>query len=169
MNRKHKNRQPSVRSNLPEQQQQAQRVAEVVRQTLQVTSFSGPLPPPDQLEHYERIAPGIAERIVAMAEQHVSMADRQMQHRHGLENRVVDSNIKLAKRGQIFAYSLGVIGLGGGMFLIHAGLELWGGTAFLGSLASLIAVFIYGQKKQEKELTEKRGLMEVPSQKPRQN
>ena len=31
-------------------------------------SFSGPLPPPEVLEHYERIAPGTAERLLAMAE-----------------------------------------------------------------------------------------------------
>ena len=35
---------------------------------IQHASFSGPIPPPTVLEGYERIIPGAAERILAMAE-----------------------------------------------------------------------------------------------------
>lgn len=42
--------------------------------------FSGPLPPPQHLDRYEKVLPGAAERIVAMAE-------REQRHRHGWENK----------------------------------------------------------------------------------
>lgn len=51
------------------------------------TTFSGPIPPPDILAHYEKIAPGFAERILAMAE-------RQTQSRIALE----EANAEIAKR-----------------------------------------------------------------------
>jgi uncharacterized membrane protein len=40
--------------------------------------FRGPLPPPELLEHYEKVLPGGAERIFRMAE-------NEQEHRHALE------------------------------------------------------------------------------------
>lgn len=36
--------------------------------TLQSQQWIGPLPPPDTLEHFDRVIPGGAERILRMAE-----------------------------------------------------------------------------------------------------
>jgi uncharacterized membrane protein len=91
-----------------------------------------------------------------MAEEQVFMAKSQMQHRHELETRVIGSNTRLAGRGQWFAFILGLSGLVGAMLLIHEGRELGGATAFLASLVSLVGVFVYGRKQQQKELAEKR-------------
>lgn len=54
--------------------------------------FAGPLPHPDILERYDKIVPGLAERIVKMAE-------GQSQHRQGLEHMVVQSNTRAAGPG----------------------------------------------------------------------
>lgn len=37
-------------------------------ETTMVSAFSGPLPPPEALAEYEKVCPGLAERIVVMAE-----------------------------------------------------------------------------------------------------
>lgn len=39
-----------------------------VRQTSIETQFSGHIPPPSMIEHYERIHPGLADRLMTMAE-----------------------------------------------------------------------------------------------------
>lgn len=62
--------------------------------------FSGPLPPPEKLEHYDRIVPGLAERIVGLTE-------RQSAHRQQLERENLHENIRAARAGQWMAYSLG--------------------------------------------------------------
>ena len=46
--------------------------------------FQGPLPPPAILEHYDRIVPGAAARILVMAE-------NQSKHRQVLERRVINT------------------------------------------------------------------------------
>jgi len=40
------------------------------------TSFSGPIPPPDMLERYEKALPGSADRIVAIAENEQKIRDK---------------------------------------------------------------------------------------------
>lgn len=163
MSRKQKNKLPgNLSATSPPTQQpaedapSAERIVQAVSQTLQYSSFSGPLPPPDQLEHYERVAPGTAHRIVAMAEEHISMAKSQMEHRHRIEGCVIESNVRLAGRGQVFAFILGIVGLAGAIFLIYEGREFGGATAFVASLASLAGVFVYSWKQQQKELARKR-------------
>ena len=47
--------------------------------------FSGPIPPPGFLEQYERINPGLASRMVAMAESEAT-------HRRQMETKLVESH-----------------------------------------------------------------------------
>ncbi|MBI1812728.1 DUF2335 domain-containing protein [Candidatus Peregrinibacteria bacterium] len=46
---------------------------QVIVQHEQTVSYSGPLPHPGDLERFERILPGAAERIMRMAEQRQSI------------------------------------------------------------------------------------------------
>lgn len=55
-------------------------------------SFAGPIAHPRHLAEYDRILPGAAERIVAMAE-------RQQQHNIELNNRSIDAAITDERRG----------------------------------------------------------------------
>jgi len=73
----------------------------------------GPLPDAAQMEHYERIQPGAANRLIRMAESEV-------EHRHGMEN-----------RGQIIGATLPVlfVAAGIGVFLLTGS---WAGVAFAG-------------------------------------
>lgn len=111
-------------------------------------TFSGPLPHPDILAKYNDAVPNGAERIVAMAE-------NQAAHRMKLEELVIRGNISAQSRGSIFAFILGVIGIGGGIWLIGSGRDTAGLTSLIGSLATLLAVFIIGRYKQERERQKK--------------
>lgn len=106
--------------------------------------YEAPLPPPGMMEHYERILPGSADRIIKILEQ-------QSTHRQGLERDKIDSDIHNEKVGQIFAFILALIGLIGGLLLAWQGKSFSGLTAFLATLTGLIIVFIYGRRRQEKE------------------
>src|SRR3990170_4198279 len=112
-------------------------------------SFSGPLPPPEVLEHYERIAPGTAERLLAMAES-------QSQHRQGLEKAVVEGNLRHESLGQVFAFIIALAAVSGSLALLWAGRSVEGLTGMLGTLATLAGVFVYGRWSKQRELAEKR-------------
>jgi uncharacterized membrane protein len=111
--------------------------------------FEGPLPPPQTLAEYERLCPGTAGRILAMAE-------AQSQHRQELEKCMVNSNCRNQDRGPILGFLLaaGVIVIGG--YLILQGKELTGLTALVAALAAIVVPFIYGKRAQKEQLARKR-------------
>jgi uncharacterized membrane protein len=97
--------------------------------------FAGPLPPPGALAAYEDLSPGLANRIMEMAE-------REQTHRHQLENTAFATETLLGKRGQIFA--LGIC-LAGFVVVIILALNGEGGAAaIIGSLdlVGLVAAFL---------------------------
>ena len=128
----------------------------VMHQQVQTTFFSGPLPAPEQLEHYERVQAGLADRIVVMAEKQYAMAESQTAHRQTLERRIVTNNIVLQYLGWASATSLGIGGLASAIWLIAKGKEIGGAAAFIGSLATLVGLFVYGRHKQTDDLNKKR-------------
>ncbi len=108
-------------------------------------SFSGPLPPPNILSGYEKVLPGSADRIIKMAE-------TQIAHRQGLEKEVIKSNIKNEKVGMWLAFSLTVLLLLIGFYLILN--EKDGVVAYLlvfGPVVFHAGNYIYN-KKREKEI-----------------
>jgi uncharacterized membrane protein len=114
----------------------------------QISAYSGPLPHPDALERYNQIVPGAADRIIAQFE-------KQAAHRQGLERKVVHSNTFCQKLGTISALLIGLAGVGGGIYLIHAGQSGSGLTAFFSTIGSLVGVFIYGKESQKRERQDK--------------
>ena len=81
----------------------------------QKSFFSGPVPPPENLAHYEQICPGAAERILLMAE-------AEQNHRIKTDNEILELEKLNSKRtyafqtrGQWFAlislFSIGGLGL----------------------------------------------------------
>lgn len=111
---------------------------------------SAPLPIPAELERYEKILPGAAERIFNHFEQ-------QMQHRHALENRVIESDCKNSRLGLFFGFFIGIFTILCGTFSIYQGHTISGTFIGTGGLSSLVGVFIYGSSQKRKERERKQG------------
>lgn len=71
------------------------------KQTLVHQSYQGPIPPSLELQRYEEVLPGAAERII-------SMAEKEQAQRHGREDKETAANINLAHKGQ-WIHSLGMV------------------------------------------------------------
>ena len=119
----------------------------MVRMIQASASFSGPLPPPETLERYNQTLPGLAERIV--------MAESQHSHRLELEKEVVQSNVSAQKLGTILGFVVAMTTVLGGMWLVHEGKSGEGLAAILTALASLVGVFLYSKREQQKDLAKK--------------
>lgn len=59
--------------------------------------YIGPIPPAAELQKYENIQPGFADRILTMAE-------KQETHRQKLETKMLEEGIKSERIGQIFGF-----------------------------------------------------------------
>lgn len=109
----------------------------------QSLQYRGPVPPPEWMEHYERIVPGSAKQM--MDDVHDQSA-----HRRQIEREESQTEITLAKRGQLFGFTTAcagfvvvMTGMVGGLYLAYAGVSLGGGIALvLLSLAAIAAVFV---------------------------
>lgn len=115
---------------------------------IQQQSFAGPIPPPQIMEAYERILPGSADRILKMAE-------KQSDHRQGLENQVVAGNLAAQVRGQRYAGGLCALLFGGSIYLLSNGIQIGGLSTLALAVAGIVSTFIYGRSRQEKERREK--------------
>lgn len=109
-----------------------------------VQAFSGPIPHPDILRQFNEVVPGSAERIIKMAED-------QSAHRKELERKVIDSDIARSKWGQILGFVIAIAGLVVSAIVAIFGSALAGGIIGVGTLASLVGVFMYGSKTRSKE------------------
>ena len=114
-----------------------------------VESFSGPLPHPDILRKFNEIVPGSADRIIKMAEE-------QSSHRKDLERKVIDSNISRSKWGQILGFIIAIAGLAVSCIVAIYGNAIAGGIIGVGTLASLVSVFMYGSRTREGEKEDKK-------------
>lgn len=125
-------------------------VSEQVSGHLSATpSSQGPLPSPAVLARYNDAFPGCAERIVAMTE-------RQLTHRHTLESRVVEGRLAAERSGQRFAFGLVLLAVAVGSGLIAFDKDTAGLTVIVGALACVVAVFVYGRRKEAEERRQKR-------------
>ena len=98
----------------------------------------GPIPQPSDLQQYEDIKIGFAERIITMAENEAS-------HRHDIEHKIINSERFFGITGQILGFLIGflVIALMG--YAIKQGFAdqvQWIGIG----IASVIGLFIYKRK-----------------------
>jgi len=116
------------KSRLQQQQQQV---------TIQQAKFHhGPLPSPDALEHYERIQPGFAQRIITLAED-------EAKHRRSIDVSVVKMNYRLSWVGIIS----GLLAISGVLALCYYAFSLGHATQAasiaVGVLVSIGGVFLY--------------------------
>lgn len=122
------------KKNVSPQQEQVLKVA--------AASFSGPLPHPSLLEHYNRVIPNAAERILRMAEQ-------EGEHRHLIEKTLVHAQAAQLKLGSIFAFILGMTTVVGGLVLLFLGKDIGGLGSLIAGLGALVAAFIAGSRRSK--------------------
>jgi uncharacterized membrane protein len=115
-------------------------------------SFCGPLPSPEALEDYNRVVPGLADRIV-------SMTEGQQKHRMTLESSMATSQQKQSQRGQIFAFLLTILLITCGGILAFTNHTAAGVTIFSTTIIGVAATFIANQVRQASELSRKKQLV----------
>ena len=132
------------------------RLLSVVQQQLPViqsisTLHSGPLPDPATLAGYNNVTPGLAERIVRMAETEAA-------HRREIEVAIIhiesdehQHRRRIEGRGQLCALAVAMAALIGGVVCIIADHAISGSLLTGGTVVSLVSLFIYGQKRQKKQ------------------
>lgn len=118
---------------------------EIVRVAHQISRFSGPLPPPEDLANYERVLPGSADRIICMAE-------GQATHRQSLEQKVINANVSIQQLGLACAFIIAMTAIVGGIWISLKGMSGTGLSVIIGALGALVGVFVYGKSEQRKEL-----------------
>lgn len=143
-----KNNLPKPLERLPPEllQRLEERGLRPVIETFEVQHFSSrPIPSPEELEHYEKIHEGFADRIVTMAE-------REQNHRHDIEDSGLKAVVAAEKRGQIFTFIISLSVIVGGVSLASMGHPAWGIGLLLPALAALAYTLMTGRRhKQQKE------------------
>lgn len=109
----------------------------------------GPLPDPETLTGYSNLIPDGANRIMLMAE-------KQLEHRMRMENKVVGGQMIQSNIGQVLAFLIGIAALGAATYCIVQGHEWPGSVLGVGGLTGLVTAFIKGRSQQTRSLEEKR-------------
>lgn len=102
---------------------------------IEAASFSGPLPPPSMYGEYNRVLPGSADRILAMAE-------REQAHRVSIEGMALRASAKDSKLGQCFGFSLALFCVGGGVYLATQGQTIVSVALIVASAIGLAGRFL---------------------------
>src|SRR6266567_8816501 len=106
-------------------------------------NYEGPLPHPWHLAEYEKISPGAAEKIITMAQE-------QAKHRQFLEKEVIESNIKKESRGMNYAFTLTIVMMLIGAFLLYNNKPTAGYFALFSPAIFQAGAFIYKKRTEEK-------------------
>lgn len=101
----------------------------------QQQKWSGPLPAPADLEHFNDIVPGSADRILRMAE-------AEGEHARKMQSRSVTWTIITTILGQFFGFGIACGGLYGSYLLALAGHPWVAATMAGGSLATIVLGFL---------------------------
>lgn len=104
----------------------------------QQATFSGPMPPPEVLEGYERLVKGAAERILVMAESDAK-------HQQEIEFAALRAAEAEIKRGQLFGFVIGLTALGASMLALAMGSPAVAGVIGGTTVVGLVSVFIVGR------------------------
>jgi len=128
---------PLIKTLPPAQQQEVRQIVTTA------IAFQGPLPPPGMLEHYGRIIPDGAERLMALLE-------KQTDHRVNMETKLVDGRVSVAKTGQWMAFILSLFFGSISVFLGYTNHEWLAGTIATTTIVGLAVVFVLGKEPGQK-------------------
>ena len=114
-----------------------------------IQGFRGPIPPPEILAGYDNVQPGLADRIVRMAEE-------QSTHRQHMEKSLLDAQVGDAKAdrterriGQFLAFGIAVTVTLAGAYGMTQGAE-WPGALLGGTgVTGLVVAFLNQRRGKE--------------------
>ena len=106
--------------------------------------YSGPIPHPGILEHYNKILPGAAERILKMAEE-------QAEHRRMLEKQALATDSRNSTLGVISALIITLSILAIAAYSIYLALPWVAAIISAIGITSLVGTFIYGTRSRRQE------------------
>ena len=115
--------------------------------TLQVhtSKYSGPIPPPETLEGYERLLPGAAERILTMAEQNAATIRDINTKQAAAEESTERNRHDEIRRGQLFGLTT-VLTMGAlAALALVLGHPVVAGTICSTTIIGVAAVFVTGR------------------------
>lgn len=115
---------------------------------IQHSFHSGPLPPASELAEYDKICPGLATRIVVMAEKEQDFSHGVKKEIIALERQKIETDHKAITRGQISSLVFAVLSLFVAAFLGYKGHEWLAGFMVGVPLATVIGVFTYSAHKK---------------------
>ena len=118
-------------------------------------SFSGPIPPPEIIEHYNNINPKFAETIFNMAEKAIQLKEKELDFENENIKILIENNLKITKSGQNFAFCLVVLSIVGAVISAYLH-ESTVACSFIGvGFSTIITGFLINkipfEKKQKKE------------------
>lgn len=108
------------------------------------TMYSGPLPRPEDLERYERIHPGLADRIMTMAEQ-------QQKHRHECESEIIHKNLGISVKGQFIGAFIALVCIAAAVYLSISGHDTVAGIIGGATLIGAIIVFVLNKEPHQQQ------------------
>lgn len=106
--------------------------------------YKGPLPPPEQLQEFDNVVPGAANRIMTLMEE-------QARHRMHLEKTVIEGDNRRANWGVVIGAAVAVLGLVLSFIMVMSGFGIYGTIIGVLDLATLVGVFVYGTNSRRKE------------------
>lgn len=112
-------------------------------------SYRGIVPHPEILK-------GFNEEVKDGAERTFIMAEKQMAHRIETEKQVVTEQLSQSKRGQIFGFILGILGLTLSTTLGVLGHDWLAGVFATTTIGGLVSTFVIGKNAQAQDLKQKK-------------
>lgn len=131
---------PEPRQPAPEKPVTSSRLRATVTET-QTKSYEGPLPPSDELEAYERIHPGAADRIISMAEGYGA-------HRQRLESQSMNNAYSAHRNGQVIGGSVVALISGVCGYALHLGHVGFATKLGTWTIVTLAAIFVLDRLPQ---------------------
>ena len=115
-----------------------------IQATQELSIYSGPLPPPEQLIQYNNAVPNAADRILKMTE-------RQLEHRIRCEELIVKTLTRNDTYGLICGFVMGMTTVICGTLLAWHGSSLTGFGLCIAGIGTLIGVFMHKEKPEKKK------------------
>jgi uncharacterized membrane protein len=102
------------------------------------------LPDPEELARYQAHFPGLGERIVGWTED-------ELDHRRGIDRRAVDASLRLAARGQRFAFGWATLALIAAVILALDGKNAGAISALAAAIVPVLIAFAGGAFRNRSE------------------